>query len=115
MHIERVLQYARLAASVYEPIPRQQQFSRDRHRQVRWTHDNKAILFNYPDSKRQVLVVRGAITHPFSDVDASADTELVRDAASGIRFHRGHLKSARSLCEHLLRHPSMVKRGGGGT
>eukprot|EP00899_Mesostigma_viride_P009755 jgi/Mesvir1/18781/Mv01287-RA.1 len=38
---------------------------------------------------------------------------MVMEASLGVRFHRGYLASARSLCEHLLTHPSMVKRGGG--
>eukprot|EP00899_Mesostigma_viride_P018196 jgi/Mesvir1/26378/Mv23108-RA.1 len=56
---------------------------------------------------------RGSGGHGFSGADPSADSEMVMEASLGVRFHRGYLASARSLCEHLLTHPSMVKRGGG--
>eukprot|EP00899_Mesostigma_viride_P009828 jgi/Mesvir1/18847/Mv03447-RA.1 len=71
------------------------------NRQVRWTGGGKAFLLNYPESRRQVLVVGGRA--------ATGSRGLTR--APTRRW--GYLASARSLCEHLLTHPSMVKRGGG--
>eukprot|EP00899_Mesostigma_viride_P002108 jgi/Mesvir1/11899/Mv00243-RA.1 len=113
MATERILEYAGLAAIIPSLPGGRRSFVRRMNRQVRWTGGGKAFLLNYPESRRQVLVVGGSGGHGFSGADPSADSEMVMEASLGVRFHRGYLASARSLCEHLLTHPSMVKRGGG--
>eukprot|EP00899_Mesostigma_viride_P007328 jgi/Mesvir1/16597/Mv10132-RA.1 len=107
-------EYAMLSAWMYTPNDGRQLEKWRRKCCIRWTNNNDAMVYECGEDKRQLLVVRGAVTHAWSNAHVDGDAEMVESAQMGVRFHRGYLESANSLCQYLLR-PGVISRDEGWT
>eukprot|EP00899_Mesostigma_viride_P009551 jgi/Mesvir1/18598/Mv17107-RA.1 len=99
--MERITEYAMLSSCLYKSPSPIQTLLRRKRRRIRWTHNNKANVYDYPFEKRQVLVVRGEGGGAWSSEDWEVSAELVPSATLGVRVHKGYLESAMELYQHV--------------